>query len=146
MQDIIKREIIIKASKQRIYAAIATAEQVVLWFPDTIEGEYSVGNQPIFGFGQSCRNQLYIVDAKPHEYFAYRWVPGEHDFIGDVRNVPNTLVEFRIDEQSAGCCKVTLIETGFAGLPAELIKTALEQNSGGWDYMLDRLIKYFEAA
>lgn len=145
MQDVIEREIIINASKERIYDAIANPEQVVLWFPETLEGEYKVGKQPIFGFGEDGRNQVYIVDAKPHEYFAYRWTPGAGHFLGDVLRVPNTLVEFRIQEESEGQCKVTLKESGFAELPTELMEAAFEQNSGGWDFMLGRLIKYFEA-
>ena len=146
MKDMIQREIIIKASKERIYEAIANPEQVILWFPDTIEGDYSVGKHPIFGFGEQCRNQIYIEDAKPYDYFAYRWIPGASSFFGDVRNVPNTLVEFRISQQSDNICKVTLTETGFADLPVELMATAVEQNASGWDFMLDRLVNHFEAA
>ena len=144
MQDIIKREIIINATKVRIYDAIANPEQVVLWFPETLEGNYSPGEQPIFGFGDHGKNQIYIADAKPYEYFAYRWVPGGNHFLGDVLSVQTTLVEFRIKEQGNGSCKVILTESGFTQLPAEIMKAAFEQNSGGWDFMLDRLVKYFE--
>ncbi len=144
MQNVIEREIIIKASKERVYKAIATPEQVVLWFPETLEGDYSVGRQPIFGFGEHGTNQIYIVEARPHDYFAYRWVPGANNFLGDVLSVPNTLVEFRIQEDAEGFCKVTLTESGFAKLPTELMETALNQNSRGWDFMLGRLIQYFE--
>jgi len=146
MQDIIQREIIIKATKERIYDAIANPEQVVMWFPETLEGNYKVGEQSIFGFGEHGRNQVYIVDARPHEYFAYRWVPGANHFLGDVLSVPNTLVEFRIQEESEGLCKVTLTESGFEELPIEIKEEAFKQNTGGWDFMLGRLVKYFEAA
>ena len=146
MQDIIKREITINATKERIYEAIANPEQVVLWFPETLEGDYKPGDRPIFGFGEHGKNQVYIVEAKPYEYFAYRWVPGANHFLGDVLTVPNTLVEFRIDEAADKSCKVTLTESGFSKLPTELMESAYKQNSGGWDFMLDRLTKYFEAA
>ncbi|MCR8922924.1 SRPBCC family protein [Dasania sp. GY-MA-18] len=142
MQDVIQREIIINATKERVYNAIATPEQLVLWFPETLEGDYKVGEQPVFGFGEYGKSQVYIVAANPYEYFAYRWVPGANNFLGDVLTVPNTLVEFRIQEQAHGQCKLTLIESGFAALPAE----AYTENSGGWDFMLGRLIKYFAAA
>lgn len=146
MQNVIKREIMIKASKERIYDAIAKPEQVVLWFPETLEGRYEVGEQPVFGFGEHGRNQIYVVAAQPHTYFAYRWVPGANHFLGDVLSVPNTLVEFHIEEQMKGECKVTLTESGFAKLPVELMETALQQNSRGWDFMLGRLIKFGESA
>jgi len=144
MQNTIQREIMINASKERVYEAIANPEQVTKWFPETIEGDYKVGENPIFGFGDHGRNQVCIVAAQPHEYFAYRWVPGANNFLGDVLTVPNTLVEFRIAQQDDGACKVTLTESGFADLPAEMMEAAFRQNSGGWDFMLDRFKKYFE--
>jgi uncharacterized protein YndB with AHSA1/START domain len=145
MQNTIQREIMIKASKERIYNAIAISEQITKWFPESIEGNYTLGQQVIFGFGEQCSNQVFIIAAQPHEYFAYRWVPGTDHFLGDVLTVPNTLVEFRIATLADGMCKVTLTESGFADLPSELIEEALRQNSGGWDCMLERLIKYIEA-
>lgn len=146
MQDVIQREIYIKASKERIYAAIADPEQVTRWFPETLEGRYEVGEQPIFGFGEHGRNQICVIAARPHEYFAYRWVPGANHFLGDVLQAPNTLVEFQIVEQADGLCKVTLTESGFAGLPVEMMESAFNQNSGGWDFMLGRLHTCFDGA
>ncbi len=144
MKDKIQREIMIKATKERIYDAIANPEQVVLWFPETLEGSYKVGERPILGFGEHGKNQIYIEDAKPHEYFAYRWVPGSNHFLGDVLTVANTLVEFRIEELKDNSCKLTLTETGFATLPINLAEKCFTQNSGGWEFMLGRLGKYFE--
>lgn len=146
MQNTIQREITINASKERIYEAIANPEHVTRWFPETLEGSYKIGGRPIFGFGDHGKNQVYIVAAQPHEYFAYRWVPGANHFLGDVLTVPNTLVEFRITGQTDGTCKVTLTESGFADLPTELMESAFKQNSAGWDFMLGRLEKHFEVA
>ncbi len=143
MQNSIQREITIHASRQRIYEAISSPEKVVLWFPETIEGKYAAGEQPVFGFGDHGKNQVYIVEAIPVEYFAFRWVPGGNHFIGDVLSVATTLVEFRISEEQEGSCKVSLTETGFASLPQEIAEASFKQNSGGWDFMLGRLESYF---
>lgn len=145
MQDSINREIIINASKERIFDAIANPEFVTKWFPETLEGEYTVGSQPVFGFGDHGKNRICVVASRPHDYFAYRWVPGANHYLGDVLAAPNTLVEFNITEQANGGCKVTLTESGFASLPAELMEAAFRQNSGGWDFMLNRLVKCFAA-
>lgn len=144
MQKVIEREITINASKERIYDVIANPEKVVLWFPETLEGNYNVGDQPIFGFGEQCRSQIYVASADPYHYFAYRWVPGANYYLGDVLSVPNTLVEFRIIEISEEQCKVILTESGFENLPAQVIEESFKQNSGGWDFMLNRLQNYFE--
>ena len=143
MQNIIQREISINASQDRIYEAISSPEKVVLWFPETIEGDYKSGEQPIFGFGEHGKNQVYIVDAVPVEYFAFRWVPGGNHFIGDVLSVATTLVEFRISKEQDGACTVSLTETGFASLPQDIAEASFKQNSGGWDFMLGRLESYF---
>lgn len=140
MQNSIQREITLRASMQRIYSAIADPDQVVQWFPETLEGKYAVGEQPIFGFGEHGRNQLYIEAANPYDYFAYRWVPGGDHFIGDVLSVANTLVEFRLRDLGDGRCSLTLTETGFAKLPAAVAEKSFTQNSGGWDFMLARLV------
>ncbi len=142
MQNIIQREISISAPREQIYEAISSPEKVVLWFPETIEGSYTTGEQPIFGFGEHGKNQVYIVDAVPVEYFAFRWVPGGNHFIGDVLSVATTLVEFRISEEQDGACTVSLTETGFASLPQDIAEASFKQNSGGWDFMLGRLVSY----
>lgn len=142
MQNEIKREIEIKASKEAIYEAIANPEKVVKWFPETLEGEYKVGHQPIFGFGEHGKNQILVIEAAPHEYFAYRWVPGASHYLGDINKTTSTLVEFHISQINESLCKVTLTESGFAKLPDEVREKAFKQNSGGWDFMLDRLQKY----
>ena len=143
MQNSIQREITINASRERVYNAISDPEQVVKWFPETIEGNYAVGEQPVFGFGDHGKNQVCIVDARPHEYFAFRWVPGGTNFLGDVLSTTTTLVEFRISEEKNGSCKVILTETGFASLSKEIADASFKQNSGGWDFMLGRLQTYF---
>jgi uncharacterized protein YndB with AHSA1/START domain len=144
MQNTIQHEIVIKASKEKVYDAIANPQKVISWFPSAIEGTYAMGERPIFVFEGHGKNQIYIVEAKPYEYFAYRWVPGASDFIGDVTTVPNTLVEFRIQEKEEGVCSVVMTESGFAQLPADKSEDSFKQNSGGWDFMLGRLEKLFQ--
>ena len=146
MQNVIKRELTLNASQERVYAAIADPRQVVKWFPETLEGAYAVGEHAVFGFGEHGKNSIYVVSAEPHHYFAYRWVPGANHFMGDVLSVANTLVEFQIEALGAGRCKLTLTESGFAGLPEAVMKSALEQNSSGWDFMLERLVQYIDVA
>lgn len=145
MQDTIEREIVIRAPKEKVYNAITDPAQIVKWFPDTVEGKLEPGERPIFDFGQYGKSALYVVAADPHDYFAYRWIPGGvheyKDFMGDVLAEPNTLVEFRLEEASGGT-RVRLMESGFASLPAEAYAQSVKDNTEGWAYMLDRLEKY----
>ena len=142
MQDTIIREITVKATKERVYRAITDPKEITNWFPDSIEdGTLEVGQRPIFIFeGQGHKSRIYIEAANPFSYFAYRWVPGMSTVIDDVLSVANTLVEFLIEEMDSGT-KVTVKESGFASLPAEVAEQCLKENSGGWEYMMDRLEK-----
>ena len=140
MKDVIVREITVKATKERVYKAITDPAEITLWFPDSIEdGTLEVGQSPLFLFnGGEHKSRTYIVAAEPYTYFAFRWVPGGHGILGDVLKVPNTLVEFRIEEVSDGT-KVTVNESGFASLPSEVAQESLDQNTGGWEFMMGRL-------
>ena len=146
VQDKIERQITIRAPKERVYNDISDPKQIVSWFPDAIDGTLEVGATPIIDFGADFVFQIHVVAASPHDYFAYRWVPANADgttgFKGDVLSVPNTLVEFRLADDPAGTA-LTLTESGFSSLPKASAEKQHEQNSGGWDYMLDRLEKLF---
>jgi uncharacterized protein YndB with AHSA1/START domain len=144
IQDSIERNITIRAPKERVYNAISDPKQIVAWFPDAIDGTLEVGATPIIDFGKDYVFQILVVAADPHDYFAFRWVPANADgsvgFKGDVLAFPNTLVEFHLVDHPSGTA-LTLKESGFSTLPAAVAENQLKENSGGWDYMLDRLEK-----
>jgi uncharacterized protein YndB with AHSA1/START domain len=142
MQDKIERQINIKAAKEQVYEAIADPTKIVSWFPDAIEGTLNEGEQPILNFGEHGKTQILVVATKPHDYFAYRWVPGSNHYVGDVKKASTTLVEFKLTETD-GTTTLTLTESGFSKLPVEMAEPSFKQNTGGWGYMLGRLEKKF---
>ena len=145
IQDSIEREIVVRAPKERVYAALTTPEQFVKWFSIGVEGRLDTGERPTLDFGEYGEFTIYVVAANPHDYFAYRCVPGSiycpQGFKGDVLAHPNTLVEFTLEEVEGGT-KVHLKESGISSLPAEVIEQTLTGNSAGWDFMLGRLLGY----
>lgn len=141
MQDAIVREITVSASQERVYQAVTDPTEIVNWFPDSVEGgTLEVGQEPIFSFeGASHRRRIHVEAATPYSYFAYRWVPGPSgEGAVDVLSIPNTLVEFSI-EAVAGGTKVILKESGFASLLQSEAESSFKDNSGGWEFMFDRL-------
>lgn len=147
IQDSIEKEIVVRATKERVYAALTTPEQFVKWFSIGVEGTFDTGKRPTIDMGEYGKFRIYVVAANPHDYFAYRSVPGSvycpQGFDGDVLAEPNTLVEFTLTEVEGGT-KVHLRESGIASLPAEVIEKTLEGNSAGWDFMLGRLLGYLD--
>ena len=106
IQDSIEKEIVVRAPKERVYAAIATPEQFVKWFSTGVEGKFDAGERPILDFGEHGKFKIFVVAANPHDYFAYRYVPGSRlwpqGFDGDVLAHPNTLVEFTLEDVEGG--------------------------------------------
>lgn len=141
-QTVIEREIVVKASQERVYAAITDPTQIVQWFPDAVQGSIEVGEQPVLDFGTDGKVRILVVDAKPFEYFSYRWVPGESELVDDVTVVPTTLVEFMVESMGEET-KVTVKESGFEAFEPEVAKQKFDMNSGGWEYMLGRLEQLF---
>lgn len=139
MQDLIKKEITVKADAERVYEAIANPKKIIKWFPDSVEGEFKQGERPLLTFGD-LKTRIYVEAAKPFSYFAYRWVPGGIEMLGDVLKADNTLVEFFIEETPEGT-KVTLKESGFASLPTEHAQKALGMMQDGWTHMMGQLEK-----
>lgn len=139
MQDTIVREITVKSPQEKVYETITDPQKITAWFPDKVDGTFEVGQYSNFYFTEhNHKAQVYIVDKKPFTYFAYRWIPGGIAVKEDVLDIPNTLVEFFIDEVAEGT-KVTVKESGFAALPAAMAEESFKQNSGGWEYMIGRL-------
>ena len=143
MQDVITRDIVVKAPKERVFKALTDPKEIVIWFPDSVEGgTLEVGQEPIFSFESGThRRRVHIEASNPYDYFAYRWIPGPSGAgVDDVLSIPNTLVEFSIEETDGGT-KITVKESGFASLPIEEAESSFNDNSGGWPYMLERLEK-----
>ena len=146
IQDSIEKEIVVRASKERVYAALTTPDQFVKWFALGVEGKLdTAGERPILDFGEFGKFKIFVVAANPYDYFAYRCVPGSiycpQGFLGDVLEHPSTLVEFTL-ETVAGGTRVHLKESGIASLPAEVIEQTLQGNDDGWAFMIGRLEEY----
>ena len=139
MQDIIQREITVKAPKEKVYNAITDPNKITAWFPNKVEGDLKVGESAIFTFtDHNHQVRVFVEASNPFEYFSYRWVPGGQGSIDNEKDENTTLVEFIIEDVEDGT-KVTLKESGFASLPDEVAGASFKDNSGGWEYMIGRL-------
>jgi len=142
MQDAIVRDISLKATPERVYKVMTDPDEIIKWFPDAVEaGTLEVGQEPFFLFREyGVRRRILVVAANPFAYFAFRWAHGPEDSQEHVSEHPNTLVEFLIEGEGEET-KVTIKETGFASLPHEYASQSHEDNTGGWEFMADRLQK-----
>lgn len=145
--DVILREITIQAGIEKVFSAVTDPAQFAVWFSNGVEGDFNQGSQPVIDEGKYGKFRLAIIANQSPSYFAFRWVSGSQwvpqGFTQDPLSHPNTLVEFFFEDQGESTL-VRVKESGFASLPEEYRKANFEDNCGGWDYQLARLIKFVQ--
>jgi len=147
--DSIEKETLVKAPIEKVYDAITKPEQFVKWWPDSriAHGSLKPGEVTVVDFG-ACGGKcaLFVVEARPHNYFAYRWVIGPQNpqvAEDDPRKHTNTLVEYHL-EPVGNNTRVRVVESGFASLPPEQLAKCADHIAEGWPLILGMLASSFE--
>lgn len=152
--DRIEKQVVLRASLDRVWRAISDAAEFGQWFgvrfdgpfvagtavtgtitPTTVDADVARLQEPHAG----NRATWHIVAVEPPRRFAYRWHPFAVD--ADVQDEPMTLVEFTLAETPEGVL-LTIVESGFDALPAARRSSAFEANSGGWAHQAELVREY----
>ena len=88
--DRIERRIELRASRARVWRAIANATEFGAWFGIKLEGAFAAGAT------------IRVERIEPERYFSYRWHPYAIDPKVDYSTEPTTLVEFHLEEIAGG--------------------------------------------
>jgi uncharacterized protein YndB with AHSA1/START domain len=146
-RDRIEREVTIAAPPQRVWSVITEPEHVAGWFgfegkPVELD-ELGPGGRMVVDHGEYGVHPMRIETVDPPRLFAWRWVPYESGVEPTDGN--STLVEFFLSAEGDGTL-LRIVETGFAGLPVpeEVRSSKLEENTGGWTEMAERVRRYAE--
>ncbi len=144
--DRIERSTLLKAPRSRVWRALSNAEEFGDWFGVALKGK-------TFAAGQRVQGQLthpgyehvvwdvLIERLEPERFFSWRWHPAAIESSVDYSNEPTTLVEFELKEVEGGTL-LTVVESGFDGLPPSRRLDAFRSNSGGWDEQMKRIEKH----
>jgi uncharacterized protein YndB with AHSA1/START domain len=154
--DRIEKQLVLRASRERVWSAISEARQFGSWFGVELKGEFVAGatvigriaatkvdpevaklQQPYIGFPFEIR----IERMEPMDLFSFRWHPYAVDRSADYSAEPMTLVEFRLQELVQGTL-LTITESGFNCIPLERRAKAFTSNDGGWAHQLQLIEKY----
>jgi uncharacterized protein YndB with AHSA1/START domain len=141
-ENLVEREILIEASRDRVWAVLTEPELVAKWFGDGAEIDLRPGGKASFTWSEYGTFDAIIDRVEPPSFLSYRWVnrAGSEPVEGNT-----TLVEFTLTEVFAGTL-LRVVETGFASLhitPAEQQK-AVQDNTDGWAAELAELKEYAE--
>jgi uncharacterized protein YndB with AHSA1/START domain len=169
ISDKIEKRVTLRAPVARVWRAITDAREFARWFGFTLEGDFEVG-KPMKGTFDGKLDENEIREAQksmgvtpsgiklppvgatfctveriePERYFSFRWIPYGIDADVAPEGEPTTLVEFRL-EPAAGGTQLTIVESGFDGVPAHRRERAFRMNDGGWAAQGENLKQYVEA-
>ena len=138
--DEIKRTMEFPLPVERVWQAVTTPEGLANWFSDRVEAEPG-GEVYRLIWDEYGTHRAKIEARHPLSRFAFRW--GAHGYQDgtDFTSENSTLVTFTLEGTSAGT-RLTVSETGFAGLASEHRQASFEDNTGGWKVELGELQAY----
>jgi uncharacterized protein YndB with AHSA1/START domain len=141
-QDWIERDVLIDASRERVWEVLTDARQVAHWFGASAEIDLRPGGHAQFGWQGQAIFQAVVERVERPSAFSYRWA---RDAGTEPGTGTGTLVEFTLTEVPVGTL-LRVVETGFASLDLTQVEQgqAAEGNRRGWTEELAELKEYAE--
>lgn len=143
--DRIEKTVILRAPRSRVWRALSQADQFGAWFGIVLEGAFAPGAQ-LTGRLASPGHEHLILEivverVEPEHLLSYRWHPYPVQPGVDYAAEPMTLVEFHLADVTDGT-RLTVIESGFDGLPPARRGIAFRMNEQGWAEQLTHIAEY----
>jgi uncharacterized protein YndB with AHSA1/START domain len=139
--DRIEKEIVLRAPRSRVWRALADADQFGAWFGMKLDGAFAPGSRVTLRGDGDMTFEIAIERMDPESRLSYRWHPYAVESGVDYSKEPTTLVEFRLEEVAGGT-RLTVVESGFDGIPAARRAEALRMNDAGWTEQLENIARY----
>ncbi len=144
MKDSIEKSTYIAAPRAAVWAALADEKEFGAWFRCRFEGPFVVGERlmaEITGYGhEGMPFWIEPVEITPQERLVFDWPAGEET----EADAPVTRVTFTLADEQDGT-RVTVVESGFLALPAEVAERKYPDNEGGWTIQLENIKTHVEA-
>ena len=135
--DLIKKEIVINASIDRVYSALIDPDLLTQWFPNIATIEPWVGGKVFFRFSKEVTKEKKdhdvigtIISIVPNKELSYTW-----NFTTKPEYNKNTIVTWKLERLDDDITKITLIHSGFTNVD----KIQYDENNEGWDWYTKRL-------
>lgn len=146
--DLIKKQIQLKASPQRVWQALTDSREFGQWFGCQLHGAFTAGQttdgkitEPP-GF-EHLVFELQIVKMDAERLFAFRWHPYAIERGVDYSKEPTTLVELALEANDEGTL-LTISESGFEHIPEARRAEAFQMNEGGWKIQAENVARHVD--
>ncbi|ADD45913.1 SRPBCC domain-containing protein [Stackebrandtia nassauensis] len=137
----IERTLELAHPPEKVWAAITTAEGLASWFGNTASIDLRPGGDFRMTWEGDFEADMRVERVEKPTVFAYTW-----PIDGLPKDDPRrTYVEFTLEPVDGGT-RLTVRESGFAQLPEEVRRKAIEGNTGGWKSELGELVEYLDAS
>jgi uncharacterized protein YndB with AHSA1/START domain len=139
--DRIERTVELAHPPATVWAALTTAEGLGAWFGNQATIDLRPGGSARMTFDGGFTAEMRVERVEEPTVFGYTW--GIYGLPAD--DPRRTYVEFTLEPAGPGT-RLTVTETGFAQLPADVHRTAYDGNTDGWAKELAELAGYLDAA
>ena len=143
--DRIEKTILLRASRARVWRALAKAEEFGDWFGVALEGTFAPGARLTGRFtshdDKPVIMTIMVERMEPEKLLSYRWHPQAIETGAASADEPATLVEFHIADHAEGT-HLTVVESGFDRLPPAYRATSFRRNEQGWAEQLTNIAHY----
>ncbi len=158
--DRIKKSILLRAPRTRVWRALADSTEFGRWFGMKFDGPFAPGahmrgvivpttvNAEVAKAQQEYEGlpfDMTIEQMEPERLFSFRWHPNAVERGVDYSAEPTTLVTFSLEDVAEGVM-LTVTESGFDRIPLARRAKAFTANEGGWGMVVRMLEAYLAPA
>jgi uncharacterized protein YndB with AHSA1/START domain len=143
--DRLEKQIQLDSPRSRVWRALTDTKQFGAWFGVDLQGTFAPGaatrgNLTVKGY-EHVPFEVIVEKIEPERLFSFRWRPYAIDPNVDYSKEPRTLVTFTLEPVDGGTV-LTVVESGFDGIPAERRAKAFEMDSKGWEGQMKNIKKF----
>jgi uncharacterized protein YndB with AHSA1/START domain len=143
--DRIEKSIVLRAPRSRVWRALTDAQAFGEWFGIKFSGSFVPGarlqGQLQHKGYEHLTMEISIEQMEPERLFSWRWHPHAIDPQTDYSKEPTTLVVFELADAADGTL-LTVVESGFDGIPLTRRMEAYRGNSDGWAQQMKAIESY----
>jgi uncharacterized protein YndB with AHSA1/START domain len=146
--DRIEKQVTYEVPRSRVWRALTDVTQFNKWFGVTLTAPFAAGAEVSGKFThpkyEHFTMTIWIETMEPERRFSFRWHPYAIEEGVDYAAEPTTLVTFTLEEV-AGATRLTIVESGFDGIPESRRAKAFSMNSNGWNGQIENIRKFLAA-
>ena len=143
--DRIEKSILLRAPRARVWRALSEVEAFGQWFGVKLTGPFQPGarlrGQVTHPGYEHIPFEITIEQMVPERRLSWRWHPHPIDPKLDYSAEPTTLVVFELEEVADGT-RLSVVESGFDGIPLARRLEAYRGNEQGWTAQMEAIERY----